>query len=144
MSHLRKKIENYLWEANIKICCRFNPIINKNCLEFYEYEHGKEKHLFYYLYDKNEFDSWADLNEERIEPALCVVNDTFIYAFSNLRNNNDKLTFEKTNLRKKPIWEIIEPILPSDLIFTQKFFGTCYNYKNKNVIFFGGKIFHSQ
>ena len=48
MSHLRKKIENYLWEANIKIWCRFN----KNCLEFYEYEHGKEKHLFYYLYDK--------------------------------------------------------------------------------------------
>ena len=99
---------------------------------------GNDKKVFYYLYDKNEFDSWADLNEERIQPALCVVNDTFIYAFSNLRNNNDKLTFEKTNLRKKPIWEIIEPILPSDLIFTQKFFGTCYNYKNKNVIFFGG------
>ena len=52
MSHLRKKIDNYLWEANINIWCRFNPIINKNCLEFYEYEHGKEKHLFYYLYDK--------------------------------------------------------------------------------------------
>ena len=52
MSHLRKKIENYLWEANINIWCRFNPIINKNCLEFYEYDHGKEKHLFYYLYDK--------------------------------------------------------------------------------------------
>lgn len=99
---------------------------------------GNDKKVFYYLDDKNEFDSWADLNEERVEPALCVVNDTFIYAFSNLRNNNDKITFEKTNLRKKPMWEIIEPILPSDLFFTQKFFGTSYNYNNKNVIFFGG------
>ena len=52
MSHLRKKITNYLWGDNIQIWCDFIPIINKNCLMFYEFEKGERKFLFYYLYDK--------------------------------------------------------------------------------------------
>ena len=35
MSHLRKKIDNLLMGENINILCRFVPIINRNCLEFY-------------------------------------------------------------------------------------------------------------
>lgn len=52
MSHLRKKIRGELWDNNIRIYCDFIPIINQNCLEFYDYEGGSHKHLFYYLYDK--------------------------------------------------------------------------------------------
>lgn len=52
MGHLRKKIHNLLEEDNIRIWSEFIPIINKSCLMFYEYEKGKRKVLFYYLYDK--------------------------------------------------------------------------------------------
>ena len=103
---------------------------------------GNDKTVFYYNIEKDIFEEWADLNDTRIEPALCVVNDTYLYAFSNINKGENKLSFEKSNLRTKASWETFEPILPSNIQFNQKFFGCCYNSIKKNVIFFGGSLFN--
>ena len=103
---------------------------------------GNDKKVFYYSIEKDIFEEWADLNDTRIEPALCVVNDTYLYAFSNINKGENKLSFEKSNLRTKASWEAFEPILPSNIQFNQKFFGCCYNSIKKNVIFFGGSLFN--
>lgn len=51
MSHLRKKIEHELHDYNIHIYCEFFPIINNRCLQFYDYDKGRKRFLFYYLYE---------------------------------------------------------------------------------------------
>lgn len=48
MGHLRKKIQKYF----NNLYCEYVPIINQNCLMFYKYQDGKQKFLFYYLYDQ--------------------------------------------------------------------------------------------
>ena len=105
---------------------------------------GNNKKTFYYDIEKKEIVNWANLNQERIEPALVIARDD-LYCFDNLNiNSNKKLTFEKSYLINSPKWDLITPkIDPSNLYnsFNQKFFD---KVDNDNIIFLGGDMSESQ
>ena len=98
---------------------------------------GNNKKTFYYDIEKKEINNWANLNIERTEPALIQFND-YLYCFENFKRGDNEITFEKTNLKENPKWEIIKPICDEN--FNQKFFGVS-KLDNENIIFFGGYIY---
>jgi len=57
---------------------------------------GSSKETFYYNIKNHNFSRWADMNGEHIEPALCLINNNTLYAFSQILE--DKNYFEKLNL----------------------------------------------
>ena len=95
---------------------------------------GNSKQTFYYDIEKKEIKNYANLNIDRIEPALIQIEDE-LYCFDNLKKGNNEITFEKTNLKESPKWEIIKP--QCDENFTQKFFGAL-KLDNENILFIGG------
>jgi hypothetical protein len=103
---------------------------------------GGEKMLKveYFDIEKNKMIEHSELNEERIEPSLCLIDNSSVYAFSGFKylKNNHK-TFERINLRNNSTkWEIINVKLDSSIkSFGQLFFGVTY-YKENSVIFLGG------
>ena len=107
---------------------------------------GNNKKTFYYDIENKEIVNWANLNKDRIEPALVVARND-LYCFDNLiTNDNNTLTFEKTNLTKTPKWDLINPkIDPSipDNSFNQKYFGAV-KIDNDNIIFLGGDMIESE
>ena len=98
---------------------------------------GNTKKTFYYDIENKAINNWANLNIERTEPALIQFND-YLYCFENFKRGDNEITFEKTNLKENPKWEIIKPIFEEN--FNQKFFGVS-KYDNENIIFFGGYIY---
>ena len=78
----------------------------------------------------------SELNEERIEPALSLIDNSYLYCFSGFSYSK---TFERINLRtnlKK--WDLIEVKLAPEISkFNNMFFAVSY-YKNDSVIFLGG------
>ena len=107
---------------------------------------GNNKKTFYYDIENKEIVNWANLNQERIEPALVIARND-LYCFDNLNiNSNKKLTFEKSNLINSPKWDLITPkIDPSnpDNSFNQKFFGAV-KVDNDTIIFLGGDMNESK
>ena len=100
---------------------------------------GNSKRTFYYDTENKEIFDWSNLNIERFEPSLMVVNDN-LYCFDNIKKGNNELTFEKSNLIESPKWDLIKPkINPSINNFNQKFFGVS-KLNNDNVIFLGGDM----
>ena len=102
---------------------------------------GNDKKTFYYDIEKKEIINWADLNHERVEPALIVVRDE-LYCFDNIKRRSNEITFEKTNLVKSPNWELINPTLDPSINeneFNQKFFGAS-KIDNDNIIFLCGNM----
>jgi hypothetical protein len=90
----------------------------------------------YYELKSKKFVSHSELNEERIEPALSLINNTYLYCFSGFK---DSKSFERINLRSNSKqWESIEVKFDHEVLnFTQMFFAVSY-YKNDSVIFLGG------
>ncbi len=102
---------------------------------------GNDKKTFYYDIEKKEIINWADLNHERVEPALIVVRDE-LYCFDNIKRRSNEITFEKTNLVKSPNWELIKPTLDPSINekeFNQKFFGAA-KIDDDNIIFLCGNM----
>ena len=66
---------------------------------------GNDKRTFYFDIEKHELFEWADLNMERIEPALQRIGNV-LYCFDNVNKmKNGQLTFEKTDLNSlNPKW----------------------------------------
>ena len=95
---------------------------------------GNTKTTFYYNIENKIIIKWADLNIDRYEPALIQINDE-LYCFDNLKKGDNDITFEKTNLKGNPKWEIIKPNINDN--FLQKFFGCC-KLDNDNILFIGG------
>ena len=105
---------------------------------------GNDKKTFYLDINNKEIYPYCDLNFERIEPALILMGDE-LYCFDNIKKTNSELTFEKTNLRKMPKWELIKPNFDStisDEKLRQKFFGIT-NLDDENIIFLGGNMDNS-
>ena len=98
---------------------------------------GNSKDVFYYDEFEDAFNDWSNLNNEIFSPALTLVDNTFIYAFGvqKFRNKNDFI--ERTNLREKPKWEILN-IKLNNLIFNMKNFGAVLS-DDKKVYFLGGR-----
>jgi hypothetical protein len=93
------------------------------------------------IYDINKIDldpiEHSNLNEIRLEPALCLIDAKFLYAFSGFKEDSKK-TFERINLNTNAnTWEIINVNLEKNLLFKKSFFAVSY-YKNNEVIFLGG------
>ncbi len=98
------------------------------------------KKTFYYDIENKEIVNWANLNKERIEPALFIARDD-LYCFDNLIiNSNNTLTFEKSNLITSLKW-ITPKINPSNShnSFNQKFFGAV-KVDNEIIIFLCGDM----
>ena len=108
---------------------------------------GNSEDTFYYDTESKSFVNWAPLNIKRVEPALAFVNNKYIYAFNNLRINqkNTVITFERTNLRGEPLWEVITPDYEEAMThaFKQKFFSVCPIEKDR-IIFLGGNMDNSE
>ena len=104
---------------------------------------GNDKKTFYYDSELQEIYDWANLNEERTEPALQRIGDT-LYCFENVNKpNNQQMTFEKTLLNSNdPKWDLIYPKFDPSLYnnkLPQKFFAVSRDSDN-SVIFLGGNM----
>ena len=104
---------------------------------------GNDKRTFYFDSEKQEIFHWADLNIERIEPALQRIGN-ILYCFDNVNKiSNGQLTFEKTDLSaNNPEWNIIYPNMDQTLTnekLPQKFFGVSKDLDNV-IIFLGGNM----
>ena len=109
---------------------------------------GNTEDTFYYDINSKSFNNWAEMNNKRLEPALAIVNNRYIYAFDNIKINQQKslINFERTDLRKSPMWEIITPEIDQGVQiqnFKQKFFGLCH-LDNESMIFLGGNMDKSE
>ena len=137
-------ILNDFWDIDLKnekiekICDLIEPKKNHSMIciseKYIFIVGGNSKQTFYYDIEKKEIKNYANLNIDRIEPALIQIEDE-LYCFDNLKKGNNEITFEKTNLKESPKWEIIKP--QCDENFTQKFFGTL-KLDNENILFIGG------
>ena len=137
-------ILNDFWDIDLKnekiekICDLIEPKKNHSMIcvseKYIFIVGGNSKQTFYYDIEKKEIKNYANLNIDRIEPALIQIEDE-LYCFDNLKKGNNEITFEKTNLKESPKWEIIKP--QCDENFTQKFFGT-FKLDNENILFIGG------
>ena len=105
---------------------------------------GNDKCSFYYDIELQTFEKWANMNIVIPEPALAFINGRYIYAFNNIKNNENKITFERTDLGKKAKWEVIFPQTSKKVqgSFRQKFFAVAPIEKDntKNIIFLGGSL----
>ena len=100
---------------------------------------GNSKRTFYYDTENKEIFDWSNLNIERFEPSLILVND-YLYCFDNNKKGNNELTFEKSNLIESTKWDLIKPKVNSSINnFNQKFFGVS-KLNNDNIIFLGGDM----
>ena len=104
---------------------------------------GNDKKAFYFDSESQEVYEWADLNEERNEPALQRIGNT-LYCFDNVnKSNDDQLSFEKTNLDSvNPEWNLFYPQIDPNLSIQklpQKFFGVSKDSDN-SIIFLGGSM----
>lgn len=82
----------------------------------------------------------SELNEERIEPSLSLIDNSSLYCFTGFKNGKGhSKTFERINLRNNSTkWEKVEVKFDQKVLkFSQMFFAVTY-YKNDSVIFLGG------
>lgn len=128
-----KKLPNLIhprsWHSMIFVPPKYVYIVggsNTKAVEVYNTETNEIK------YDSN-------LNESRSEPTLCVVNNTFLYAFCGfLLMHNFVNSIEKCNLKKKRRdWEIVNLKLIDNLVLEPSFFTVAYG-KGNSIILIGG------
>jgi hypothetical protein len=128
MRKLTNLIEGRTWHSMIYIPNKYIFIVggigNKN-VELYDIENN--------IIQKD-----SELNEERSECSLCMVNDIYLYAFCGfLIHQNFTNSFERCNLRKQiRKWEMVNYKLENNVIFNPSFFGVGY-YKDK-ILLLGG------
>ena len=94
---------------------------------------NNDKTVYYFDTYKQQFFSYPDLDDDYIEPGLIMVNNTYLYVFSNIGKN---FLISKTNLRDESKWEKIIPTIQKEINFTIKYFGVCKS-NNNSLIFIG-------
>ena len=75
---------------------------------------GCSKDTFFYDTSSNLFGEWAPLKQEKISPALALVNNRYLYAFSEQKEKKKFDFIERTDLKQIPEWEkitvkVVEP-----------------------------------
>ena len=75
---------------------------------------GNTKDTFFFDTESNLFGDWAPLKQEKISPALALVNNRYLYAFTEQKEKKKFDFIEKTDLKKVPEWEkitvkVVEP-----------------------------------
>ena len=97
---------------------------------------------YYDLKNKKCFDH-SELNEERVEPSLSLVDNSLLYCFTGLNTGKGhSKNFERIKLRTNSTkWEKVEVKFDQNVSkFSQMFFAVTY-FKNDSVIFLGGLDF---
>ena len=99
---------------------------------------GSTKSVEIYDMEKNIIYKDSTLNELRNECTLCMVNNTYLYAFCGFYiHQSFNCTVERCNLRKKERkWEFVKFDMKNKG-FISSFFAVSY-YKNDNIILIGG------
>ena len=100
---------------------------------------GSSKSVEIYDIEKNIISKDSTLNELRNECTLCMVNNTYLYAFCGFYlYQSFNCTVEKCNLRKKERkWDFVKFNMKENLGFISSFFGVSY-FKNDNIVLIGG------
>jgi len=97
------------------------------------------KNVECYNTQTKELRNHSQLVEERTEPALALLNNSYLYAFSFASGKKPVETFERINLRgSKNTWDVIKPKLEIGVEkFSQRFFAVSH-HRQGEVIFIGG------
>ena len=92
------------------------------------------------VYDiiKGTIEKDSELNQSRSECTLCLMNNTYLYAFCGFLLHQTYLTsIERCNLRRSVrTWETVNYTLENNITFNPSFFAVSY-YKN-DIILLGG------
>ena len=97
---------------------------------------GNSKDTFYFDTNSNIFNSWAPLKQDKISPALALINNRYIYAITEQKNKKKFDFIEKTDLTKLPEWEKINVRLVEP--FPMHNFGAAVGNEGR-IYFLGGK-----
>ena len=97
---------------------------------------GNNRATFYYDLFNKSFTIWTPLKKNKKYPALVLVNNSVIYAFGSQNKLTDKDFIEKTNIKKKPRWEVVNVKISEP--FSLRKFGAVLSNDNK-IYFIGGR-----
>ena len=148
-----EKSRNLFWEINLETNIINDPIQippkeYHSMIYISEYivfiVGGKDLNTFYYHINEKRILNWAKLNIKRIEPALQVIqNKLYCIDSSNSFRDTNNYTIEVTDINaNEGKWDVIKPILPPNMIFSQQLFGVSKD-KDNNIIFLGGSLNNS-
>lgn len=100
---------------------------------------GSTKSVELYDIENNVLTKDSELNEMRSECTLCMVNNTYLYAFCGfILHQTFNCSVEKCNLRKSVrVWEFVNFNRKNNIEFFPSFFCASY-YKNNEIILVGG------
>ena len=121
-------IEARTWHSMIFIPNNFIYIVGGN----------GNKNVELYDIDNKTIIQDSELNQERSECSLCMVNNYYLYAFCGfLLHKTFNNTIERCNLRReKRKWEIVNYTLENNIQFNPSFFGV--GYYNDKILLLGG------
>ena len=97
---------------------------------------GNNRSTFHYDFINNTFKLWAPLKYKEKYPSLIYLNKTFIYCFGHQKKIDDLNFIERTNIKMRPKWDVIN--LKLNEPFNLKKFGTVLSNDEK-IFFVGGK-----
>ena len=97
---------------------------------------GNNRSTFYYDFINKIFKLWAPLKFKEKYPGLIYLNNTYIYSFGHQKKLDDLNFIERTNIKKKAKWDVINIKLNEP--FNLKKFATVLSNDEK-IYFVGGK-----
>ena len=97
---------------------------------------GNSRVTFHYDFINKVFKVWSPMKYIEKYPGLVYVNKTYIYAFGHPKKLDDFNFIERTNIRKKPKWDVINCKLSEP--FNLKRFA-CILSNDEKIYFVGGK-----
>ena len=97
---------------------------------------GDSRITFYYDFVNKIFKLWAPLKYQEKYPGLIYLNKTYIYAFGHQKQLGDLNFFERTDIKRKPKWDVINIRLNEP--FNLKRFAAVLSNDEK-IYFVGGK-----
>jgi len=97
---------------------------------------GNNRATFYYDLINKSFTMWSPLKQNKKYPALILVNNSVIYAFGSQKKLTDTDFIEKTNIKKKPKWEVVNVKISEP--FSLRKFGAVLSNDDK-IYFVGGR-----
>ena len=125
INYLPNLIESRTWHSMIYVPYKYIFIVGGS----------NTKSVEVYNMETNEIKKDSELNELRSECTLCLVNNTYLYAFCGFLLYQEHITtIEKCNLLKEERkWEYVNINDKNGVIFKPSFFGISY-FKNDELL----------
>jgi hypothetical protein len=128
-----KTLEFKKYEANIRPKHLHSMIFVPKHYVFIFGELNTSDNCIYFDTEKKVFFPYKNIEEDIGSPSLSCINNQYLYVF---KEKGLKLLIYKTDLKKKPNWEKIEPKYKKDENFYMTIFGVS-KFNANSVIFFG-------